>query len=1375
MAKRASGSSSLNWSVKVSVDEARKNIKTIRQEFDEMIKKAQLASKALTSGFDAKPMTGYQQGLLNLKSALATSQENTERLRQENIRLRNEYEQGKISAQSYRTEIAKINLERKQEVEAARAARKAAQEVAGSYNEAQKRLKELGTEIKGAENGFKKLTPELRAKVKEYNELNEALKKFDEKMGNHQRNVGNYRGAIRGASEDLLSFATTYLSLGNALTYVFDKTLAFQRIKTPLTYILGSEGEANNKLAELKQLAADLGLEFFTIANSYKQFTAAARASNFDLAQSEKIFKSVTKASAVLGLSNEQLEGSLLAIQQMISKGNVQAEELRGQLSERLPGAFALSAKAMGVTEQELNKLLKTGDVVASDLLPKLALELDKSYGDKAAAGVAGLNAELGRLTTELSSAAGDSSALSKKLFEPIIIGAREAVKEIGQMFRGSFAENLRYFFTFSNKSLANQRSVYDLRDAKNNNLSAQKAAEQYSTEGKSLADLRTKYQQLGESVKNAVEAQAKFKADVKSGAKEETKDATVIEYTAIANGIIAQRRRIGEAYAILKQQQKSAIKEVRDESLTAVADIRKRITELQKMSGSAIEGSDVSDRIKALQDKLKKPSNKKVIAEDDSAFKAQRALQAKLDEAGAKGKRESLDADEKELADKKAFYENLRRLAREHNEDVEKYNASPKNSGKKRRIKVDAGVLLPGESDAIGGITDKIAANELKNSLDDQKKIYEDFEQFRITFGEEKAKERFKNAKDRYGNLIDLDRTYLEKLNDLQSKLTGDDKAKGGDGGGQQIAKQAKVLEDATRVAVDEENKKNLELLKAYQSYADKRKGYQEAALAEAARLRKLGDEAAAQNAINEGIEQVKQLDSENIKKMASYKVLFDWVGKRTKKQLYEAIKAYEEDLKNFKGNAQEKAKAQKELDNLKQAIKTNNIQELQEVVSQLSQVATIFDNINGNIGNISEVLINAAQAYVDIQKGIKDIKDPEKSTTEKIGAGLGIVGAAISVANSVFGYFKGLKAAKEAAKKAMDEYQDAAIKGERDYQALLRKRQLDDAQRGKTSYNAIISQLEALKKQSPEIEKAYNKIFSALQGESYTSGVGYQNGTWLRKAKTWDIMASLAGSQFADLEKLYTQGKLKDQAKADFESLKALRDELELAGISVQQLQEQLNDLLTGTNVNGLADGLKQLFENGKFAAQDFATSFEDIMRKSLSTSFSEKVMKDALKPFYDEYAALFVSGTPTNSQIDALREKYKQIGSNLGQQYQEMIDAAGLNSNVTPPSGVIGTITSAGLTENSANQLLGIARGTFDNTKITAVNSLKIATDLGKIYLSALNSFQELQAINANTFRTAKNTDNVEALLINIDKNTKPSPNSGYQNLINNGVKP
>ena len=106
-------------------------------------------------------------------------------------------------------------------------------------------------------------------------------------------------------------------------------------------------------------------------------------------------------AGSALALSKDQMDGVFLALGQMISKGKVQAEELRGQLGERLPGAFDMAAKAMGVTTAKLDDMLKKGQVTAEEMLPKLAKVLHDDFAIAAAEASQGLQAQLNRLSTE--------------------------------------------------------------------------------------------------------------------------------------------------------------------------------------------------------------------------------------------------------------------------------------------------------------------------------------------------------------------------------------------------------------------------------------------------------------------------------------------------------------------------------------------------------------------------------------------------------------------------------------------------------------------------------------------------------------------------------------------------------------------------------------------------------------------------------------------------------------------------------------------------------------------------------------------------------------------------------------------------------------
>ena len=164
-------------------------------------------------------------------------------------------------------------------------------------------------------------------------------------------------------------------------------------LNTKLETATGGTYEFGSAISYLRTEADTYRQNLKVLESSYASYTASARETNLSLTDQRDIFSGIVTASAALKLSSDQTEGALRAVEQMLSKGNVQAEELRGQLGERLPGAFNLAAKAMGVSTDELNDMLDRGEVLAEDLLPKLADVLEDRFSEaaiKAARGIQG-------------------------------------------------------------------------------------------------------------------------------------------------------------------------------------------------------------------------------------------------------------------------------------------------------------------------------------------------------------------------------------------------------------------------------------------------------------------------------------------------------------------------------------------------------------------------------------------------------------------------------------------------------------------------------------------------------------------------------------------------------------------------------------------------------------------------------------------------------------------------------------------------------------------------------------------------------------------------------------------------------------------------
>ena len=158
-----------------------------------------------------------------------------------------------------------------------------------------------------------------------------------------------------------------------------------------------SDNEYANNVAFLQKISEDFGLSINDLTKQFTQFYVTAK-DKISANEIQQIFTSISKAGATMGLSTQQQERAFLALNQMMSKGTVQAEELRGQLGEALPGAFSIMAKAVGVTEKELGNMMQRGELLANEVLPKFARELEKAYGIENVNRVQTLTAETNRL-----------------------------------------------------------------------------------------------------------------------------------------------------------------------------------------------------------------------------------------------------------------------------------------------------------------------------------------------------------------------------------------------------------------------------------------------------------------------------------------------------------------------------------------------------------------------------------------------------------------------------------------------------------------------------------------------------------------------------------------------------------------------------------------------------------------------------------------------------------------------------------------------------------------------------------------------------------------------------------------------------------------
>lgn len=178
-----------------------------------------------------------------------------------------------------------------------------------------------------------------------------------------------------------LSFAGVYAAI-NQMRNVLRTVIDMDAAQTRLGVAFGdNQAVIAKEMGFVQQQADRLGISVKVLATEYSKLSIATKETSLAGAETRRIFVSLAEAFRVGNLTQNQMELAFNAISQMVNKGSVSMEELRQQLGERLAGAFNIAAKSMGYTTKEFAKLIAEGKIAADEFLPKLADELDKTFG----------------------------------------------------------------------------------------------------------------------------------------------------------------------------------------------------------------------------------------------------------------------------------------------------------------------------------------------------------------------------------------------------------------------------------------------------------------------------------------------------------------------------------------------------------------------------------------------------------------------------------------------------------------------------------------------------------------------------------------------------------------------------------------------------------------------------------------------------------------------------------------------------------------------------------------------------------------------------------------------------------------------------------
>ncbi len=241
-------------------------------------------------------------------------------------------------------------------------------------------LSEVGSAATGAATGIGGLTDNLNDS---FEQVTNSVTDYGFKFEQANAKAANSTNMLTGMLYKAAAATAALFAVNKIQDYgqeVYDTGKKLETLDNVINYTSGNVQEAAKNHDFLKRMIGDYKLPLVETTEGYSQFNAALMGSELAGQKARDIYEGVSIGVTAMHLPAAQANQVFTALNQMVSKGTVQAQELKLQLGNALPGAFQLAAKAMGLTTEEFTKQMEAGEIMANDFLPKFAAAMKEKY-----------------------------------------------------------------------------------------------------------------------------------------------------------------------------------------------------------------------------------------------------------------------------------------------------------------------------------------------------------------------------------------------------------------------------------------------------------------------------------------------------------------------------------------------------------------------------------------------------------------------------------------------------------------------------------------------------------------------------------------------------------------------------------------------------------------------------------------------------------------------------------------------------------------------------------------------------------------------------------------------------------------------------------
>ena len=382
---------------------------------------------------------------------------------------------------------------------------------------------------------------------------------------------GAAAGAAIGLGVDAVAGAASFAA--ESASYAAE----IQKLEIALKGVTKNQGDFVKGLDVISTTSKRLNVPLKASTKQFTTLAASVLGSGGTIEDAEQVFTGVSNAIKATGGNAEDVQSAIRAMSQIFGKGKVSAEELQGQLGERLAGAVVKFAEANGSSLQKLQKDLRDG-TVGLDQIMKFTAKLNEDFAETANK-VANSSADAGqrfqttmdRLKNAVGQILQPIGAEFQRVFEKIIRFITDAIEKFNEFMGIGLGNAIKK----TEREIERLEKILDRPSNRRSNVSVNRQLKELRA---LLAELRgeqaedgekkdTKLAGLGDDKKSPLQSFANSAFDLAKQTEEAfvnafkgMEDALVkfvmtgkLNFRDLANSIIADLTRMLVRYAIVQ------------------------------------------------------------------------------------------------------------------------------------------------------------------------------------------------------------------------------------------------------------------------------------------------------------------------------------------------------------------------------------------------------------------------------------------------------------------------------------------------------------------------------------------------------------------------------------------------------------------------------------------------------------------------------------------------------------------------------------------------------------------------------------------------------------------------------------------------------